>query len=80
MVINSIVGTIQTAGGEGFVKKKGSHWYRITTKEAREKVSHCLRDCVTDPQNEQLRWTKDEQVSKLKEAENHVFKSLGLGQ
>ena len=77
-VINSIVAAIQAAGGEGFVKRKGQNWYRITTKEAREKVSHCLRDCLTDPQHEQLRWTKEEQLGKLKEAENHVLKGLGL--
>jgi hypothetical protein len=78
IVINSIVNTIQTATGEGFVKKRGNRWYRITTKEAREKTSHCLRDCIPDPQHEQLKWTKEEQLQKLMQAQDHVFRSLDL--
>jgi hypothetical protein len=78
MVINSIVTTVQNAGGQGFVKKRGSSWYRISSIEAREKVSHCLRDCLVDPQNIQLRWSKEEQEEKLREAQDSVFRSIGL--
>lgn len=78
MVINTIVTTIQNAGGQGFVKKRGSSWFRTSSTEAREKVSHCLRDCLVDPQNIQLRWSKAEQQEKLKEAQDSVFRSIGL--
>jgi hypothetical protein len=77
-VIDNIVTTIMNAGGQGFVRKKGSSWFRISSTEAREKVSHCLRDCLVEPQHIQSRWSKAEQEEKLIEAQNCVFRSIGL--
>lgn len=79
LIIKTIVTTIQNAGGHGFVKKKEDMaWYRISPKEAREKVSHCLRDCLVDPQNEQLKWSPEQRHLKLKEAQDKIFISLEL--
>ncbi|CAB9498343.1 expressed unknown protein [Seminavis robusta] len=81
IVINTIVATIQNAGGQGFVKQKegSSSWYRISSKDAHEKVSHCLRDCLQPyPQNVRQKWSDEERRLKVKEAQNNVFKSLEL--
>lgn len=76
-VIGSIVSAIQTCGS--FVRKgPDGTWYRLSTKEAREKVSHCLRDCLIDPQNEQVKWSVEVRKERLRESQNAVFRSLEM--
>jgi len=76
-VINTIVTTVQQAGS--FVRRADDeNWYRISIKDAREKVSHCLRDSLQEPQSVQSRWTKQERNEKVREAQDTVFRSLDL--
>jgi hypothetical protein len=50
LVVNSIVEQIREASPlGGFVKQdRDGYWHEIGTAQAREKVGHTLRDCVTD--------------------------------
>lgn len=79
-VIGTIVETVLNSPGGSFVRKDpvSGMWYTLSRKEAREKVSHCLRDCLIDPQNEQIKWSLEQRRQKLMEAQNSVFRSLKM--